>query len=88
LCKHCSAASSCIPTWDDDSRAEGDLLILSKKVVWVAVEHHAANRLHGEDVLRPGLGHIKRVKVKPADETCQQPNEVQVQAMQDNVPMF
>ena len=53
-----------LSTWHNQSRAVCHLLILIEEVVGVLVEHHAANRLQGEDVLRPGLGVIQRVKVK------------------------
>ena len=39
------------------------LLVLIEEVVRVLVEHHAADRLQGEDVW-PGVGVIHRVKVK------------------------
>ena len=51
-------------TWYNEGRAVGHLLVLIEEVVRILVQHHAANRLQREDVLRPGLGVVQRVKVK------------------------
>ena len=56
-------------TWHHDGRAEHDLLILCKEVVWVTVQHEPADGLQGEDVLRPGLGDVQRVEVEPAQRS-------------------
>ena len=45
-------------TRHNKGRAEGQLLVLIEEVVGVLVQHHAANRLQGEQVLGPDLGHI------------------------------
>jgi len=50
--------------WDNNCRTESKLLILCKEVVNVLVQHHTSNRLKRQDILRPGLGHIERVKVE------------------------
>ena len=45
-------------TGHNEGRTEGQLLILIEEVVGVLVQHHAANRLQGKQVLGPDLGHI------------------------------
>jgi hypothetical protein len=57
------------PTRHHECWAEGQLLVLVEEVVGVAVEHHAAHGLQWEHILRPHLGHVKRVKVKPGEES-------------------
>ena len=48
----------------DMRRAEGHLLRLGKKVVWVAVEHHAANDLYRHQFLGDELGGVQDVKAE------------------------
>lgn len=50
-------------TWHDEGRAEGELLVLGEEVVGVLVQHHAAHRLQGEQLLGPDLGHVQGVEV-------------------------
>ena len=59
---HSSVAT--LHTWHNKSWAVSHLLVLIEEVIRVLVEHHAPDRLQREDVLRPGLGVIQRVKVK------------------------
>lgn len=54
----------CFVTWHDKGGTEGQLLILVEEVVGVLVKNHAADWLQREQVLRPDLGHVQRVKVK------------------------
>uniref|UniRef100_A0A0A9CT79 Cat1 n=1 Tax=Arundo donax TaxID=35708 RepID=A0A0A9CT79_ARUDO len=49
---------------DNNCWAESNLFILCKEVINVLVQHHPPNRLQGDDILWPGLGDIKWVKVK------------------------
>jgi len=49
---------------DNNRWAESNLFILRKEVINVLVQDHPSNRLQWDDILRPGLGDIKRVEVK------------------------
>ena len=44
-------------------RTEGGLLNFGEVIFWVAIEHHLADRLQREVLLRPNLGEVKWVKV-------------------------
>ncbi|MFS7959977.1 hypothetical protein Hanom_Chr08g00697461 [Helianthus anomalus] len=50
---------------NNDSRTKRQLFILSKEVVNILVQNQTTHRLQRKDILRPGLGNIKRVKVEP-----------------------
>ena len=49
---------------NNDRRTKGKLLILRKEVINVLVQHHTPNGLKRQKILRPGLGHIERIKVE------------------------
>lgn len=50
---------------DGDCWAESKLFIFREEIVDVLVEDHPSNWLQWDDILWPGLGYIKRVKIKP-----------------------